>query len=579
VLLTVLLTLIAIAAPGSASAALQIGWTDNASNEDGFQLERKTGPTGTFGLLLQLGPNSVSHTDSTVAAGTTYCYRVRAFNTAGNSAYSNEGCAVAPQGTTALLTISRNGGGTGTVNSNPGGIACGADCTEQFATGTLVNLTAAPAAGSTFTGWSGGGCSGTGGCAVTLSADTTVTASFGLASFTLTVNRTGAGTGTVTSAPAGVNCGGDCSQSYTNGTVVTLTAAPAAGSTFTGWSGGGCSGTGTCVVTVTAATSVTASFGTTGPPAPTRVSMVVRGTDNGIYHNRFDGTRWLGWIALPGMTADTPALASSGGMVELVIRGTDNHVYHNRFNGSGWLGWTSLPGATSDAPAVAVHAGVLNLVVRGTDNAVYHSRFNGQAWAPWSLVPGVATAGSPALATVGGTLHLVVRGLDNGIYHNRFNGSAWLGWTQMAGMTSDDPVVTANGSVLEVAVRGTDNHVYLNRLNGSGWLGWTQMPGGTLNAPALAARSGWLDVVVRGTDGGIYHNHFDGSAWWGWIQIPGGMVEAPTLVTAGTDVHLLLRGTDNGIYHNRLGPGGTTGWLGFSAAPGTTSSRPAAVAE
>jgi len=78
--------------------------------------------------------------------------------------------------------------------------------------------------------------------------------------FTLTVAKTGSGSGTVTSSPAGINCGSDCSKPYTEGTVVTLTANPAADSLFTGWSGGGCTGTGTCTVTMNSDITVTATF-------------------------------------------------------------------------------------------------------------------------------------------------------------------------------------------------------------------------------------------------------------------------------------------------------------------------------
>jgi hypothetical protein len=60
---------------------------------------------------------------------------------------------------------------------------------------------------------------------------------------TLTVTTTGTGAGTVTSSPAGIDCGVDCSEAYTTGTVVTLTATPGGSSTFTGWSGA-CTGTG-----------------------------------------------------------------------------------------------------------------------------------------------------------------------------------------------------------------------------------------------------------------------------------------------------------------------------------------------
>jgi hypothetical protein len=75
---------------------------------------------------------------------------------------------------------------------------------------------------------------------------------------TLSVTRTG--NGTVSSAPAGISCGVTCSATFTAGTSVTLTATPAAGSVFSGWSGGGCSGTGACTLTMATATTVSAAF-------------------------------------------------------------------------------------------------------------------------------------------------------------------------------------------------------------------------------------------------------------------------------------------------------------------------------
>jgi len=85
--------------------------------------------------------------------------------------------------------------------------------------------------------------------------------------FSLTVSSTGTGTGTVTSVPAGINCGSDCSETYNSGTQVTLSAAAGTSSSFAGWSGS-CSGTGSCVVTMDAAKSVTATFDLQKPPAP-----------------------------------------------------------------------------------------------------------------------------------------------------------------------------------------------------------------------------------------------------------------------------------------------------------------------
>jgi len=157
------------------------------------------------------------------------------------------------------LFASKGGNGTGTVTSAPAGINCGADCSETYTANQMVTLTAAPGTGSTFTGWSGGGCTGTGTCTVTMTAAITVTATFTLTTQTLTVARAGNGSGSVTSTPAGIACGGDCSEGYDYNTMVALTATASTGSTFTGWSGA-CTGTGPCTVTMTQARSVTATF-------------------------------------------------------------------------------------------------------------------------------------------------------------------------------------------------------------------------------------------------------------------------------------------------------------------------------
>ncbi len=118
-------------------------------------------------------------------------------------------------GQTYLLTVTKAGTGTGTVTGT--GINCGSDCTESYASGTNVPLTATPASGSTFAGWSGA-CSGTGACTVTMSAVKSVTATFnllnaatlrindvskaegsaGTTAFTFTVTLSPASTGTVT---------------------------------------------------------------------------------------------------------------------------------------------------------------------------------------------------------------------------------------------------------------------------------------------------------------------------------------------------------------------------------------------
>jgi subtilisin family serine protease len=93
-----------------------------------------------------------------------------------------------------------------------------------------------------------------------VTADCTVSAMFAINTYALTVTKAGTGSGTVTSSPAGINCGSSCSATYDHGTVVTLTAASSVDSLFAGWSGGGCSGTGTCVTSMDAAKTATTIF-------------------------------------------------------------------------------------------------------------------------------------------------------------------------------------------------------------------------------------------------------------------------------------------------------------------------------
>jgi Zn-dependent metalloprotease len=107
---------------------------------------------------------------------------------------------------THLLSVSKSGTGSGTLTSSPAGINCGSTCSYSYNYNTSVTLTAAASTGSTFTGWSGA-CSGTGTCTVTMTAARSVTANFAINTYLLSVSKSGTGSGTVTSSPAGINCG------------------------------------------------------------------------------------------------------------------------------------------------------------------------------------------------------------------------------------------------------------------------------------------------------------------------------------------------------------------------------------
>ena len=297
-----------------------------------------------------------------------------------------------------LLTVSRTGAGTGTVVSEPAGIRCGSVCSRTFGAGAVVTLRATPAAGSVFTGWSGGGCAGTGACTVTVAGAATVSAAFEPPRFTLTVARSGSGSGTITSDDRGVGCPVTCAADYATGTSVTLTASADPGSAFTGWSGGGCAGTGTCVVTLAADTTVTATFvqqsftlsvATSGPgsvssnPAAiscgaTCVAAFAPGTMVTLTAVAAAGATFSGWS---GACAGTAGLC---GMTMSAARSV-TATFAASFGGA----FADDPLAAGVAFVKAVHVTDLRLAI---DRERSRRSLAAFAWTDPMLVPGVTPA-------------------------------------------------------------------------------------------------------------------------------------------------------------------------------------------
>ncbi len=201
-------------------------------------------------------------------------------------------CTPGPTTTTlkATLNLAATGTGSGTVTANTGGLSCqmtGATatgtCISQYDQGAAVTLTATPASGSTFAGWTGG-CSGSvATCALTLSTTTNVQADFAATPRQVTLTLSGSGNGTVVSLPAGLSCSrtggattGSCAASFSQGTSLLLTATPAAQQFFGAWSGACAGSTPTCSATVSAALAVQAAF-----VAPRTVTVTAAGSGSG----------------------------------------------------------------------------------------------------------------------------------------------------------------------------------------------------------------------------------------------------------------------------------------------------------
>ncbi|MGB0495849.1 MAG: InlB B-repeat-containing protein [Kangiellaceae bacterium] len=152
--------------------------------------------------------------------------------------------------------------GNGVITSSPTGINCGngaTECNANFDQGDSVSLSQSSASGYVFSGWSGA-CSGDGQCVVEMSQAQNVSANFieeSVIQYTLDVVVEGEGS--VTSSPAGIDCGSDCSQVFEENQAVVLTATSQPNYVFSNWSGA-CSGTGNCNIVMTQAQNVTANF-------------------------------------------------------------------------------------------------------------------------------------------------------------------------------------------------------------------------------------------------------------------------------------------------------------------------------
>lgn len=161
------------------------------------------------------------------------------------------------------MTVTKAGTGSGSVTADTGTISWDAKTgAATYDANTSVLLTANASKGSTFESWSD--CDNTSGstCTIEMNAAKTVTATFTLIpnQYSLSVTKTGEGSGTVTSSPVGIKCGDSCSKSFKKNLRVTLRARPSSGSEFTGWSGA-CSGNKTtCTLKVDGAKEATANF-------------------------------------------------------------------------------------------------------------------------------------------------------------------------------------------------------------------------------------------------------------------------------------------------------------------------------
>ena len=174
------------------TSEIDLAWQDNSKKEEGFYIYRDGASTPIATLGPHTGTGAMSYSDSSLSGGASHTYVVISFITDSLNGMkllsdaSNSGSAT----TQATLTVSNAPSAGGSVSGN--GINCGSACSVNLNKNTSVSLTATPAAGYTFSKWTGDVCNNPAGssndyiaspvCSFTISADTSVTANFTTAS-------------------------------------------------------------------------------------------------------------------------------------------------------------------------------------------------------------------------------------------------------------------------------------------------------------------------------------------------------------------------------------------------------------
>jgi Putative Ig domain/Divergent InlB B-repeat domain len=187
-----------------------------------------------------------------------------------------------------------------------------------------------------------------------------------IAPATFTLSAGVSGSGTVTSTPSGISCGSTCSASFANGAQVTLNETPASGWVFSGWSGA-CSGTGSCVVTMSAAESVTAAFLIAqGGGGLTRTFVSSSGVDTNPCTVTAPCATFAQALTLTQPTGIIAAL-DPGKYGPLTI------TYPVTVNGNGWAAIT----APAQGNGITISADVGNVILTGLEVDGAGAAYNG----------------------------------------------------------------------------------------------------------------------------------------------------------------------------------------------------------
>ncbi len=174
--------------------------------------------------------------------------------------------------------------------------------------------------------------------------------------------------------------------------------------------------------------------------------------------------KWRGWDDFGALVTAGPSVASWGvNRLDLFVRGTDNSLYHDAWDGAKWSGWGKIiEGTFKDAPAaVSWGPSRIDVFVLRDDDHIGHMWGNGSKWEGWQDMGGTFSSG-PAVASWGpDRLDLFAKGMNNALYHKAWDGAKWSEWVHLGGTFKDAPAAASWGNNrIDVCVRGMDDHVY-----------------------------------------------------------------------------------------------------------------------
>jgi phosphatidylinositol-3-phosphatase len=234
--------------------------------------------------------------------------------------------------------------------------------------------------------------------------------------------------------------------------------------------------------------------------AQSRQDVFLRGQDNGLWQDTWNGSSWLAWTPLGGVITASPAAVSwSSGRIDVFARGEDSGLYHRYWAGSTWAGWEALGGGLDFGPAVASWGNNrLDIFIVGRDSQLWHRYWGGQGWSSWEPLGGMLTSQPAAVSWGSGRVDILARGSDNEMWHLSWSGSAgWTGWQPMGGLFSTGPATTTCASGhLDVVGVGLDHQLWHDGWNGSAWTGWQPIGGIFATDPAAVCPPGTSTVQL-----------------------------------------------------------------------------------